>query len=77
MKPLVYWCRWNEARLMLHGRNPASVWGVLKYWKDNDRMVPFSFQFDERRLTIDEEQAQLILYLDEMGTLIEEEGSSS
>jgi len=73
MKPLIFWCRWNETKLLLHGRNPASVWGVMKYWKENDRTVKFSFQLKERILTLGEPDNQIILHLDEMGTLIKDE----
>ena len=72
MKPLAFWCRWNETKLLLHGRNPTAVWGVMQYWKENDRTVKFSFQLAERILTLGEEEAQVVFYLDEMGTLIQE-----
>lgn len=72
MKPLVYWCRWNEAKLVLHGRDKTAVWGYLKYWKDDDRLEKFRFLLVERVLTIGEDDAIKTIYLDEMGTLIED-----
>ena len=60
MKPLVLWARWHDAKLRLHGRTPAEVWGELDFWKE-ERQVPFRFDLkqsilmaEERSIRIDE-----------------------
>ena len=62
MKPLVLWARWHDAKLRLHGRTPAEVWGELDYWKE-ERLVPFRFDLKEAKLTAEDK----VLLLDEAG----------
>ena len=66
MKPLVYWCRWHDARLRLHGRSPEAVWGELDFWKE-DRQVPFRFDLTNGRLDIQDSKTPRQITLDEMG----------
>ena len=64
MKPLVYWCRWHEATLRLHGRSATAVWGELAFV---DHSKSFHFHLQERLLTIQDGPHQQTLKLDEMG----------
>ena len=64
MKPLVYWCRWHEARLLLHGRSPTAVWGHLAFPDHNE---PFHFGLQTWQLTLGLETEQRVVQLDEMG----------
>jgi hypothetical protein len=50
MKPLVYWCRWHEARLQLHGRGETTVWGNLLF--NDGRSEPFQFNLQTWQLTL-------------------------
>lgn len=68
MKPLVYWCRWHEARLLLHGRSPTAVWGKLAF---PNKTEPFHFDLQQARLTIGTEPDQRTLHLDEMGVALQ------
>ncbi len=71
MKPLVLWCRWHEARLRLHGRDEASVWGELAF---ADRHEPFRYHHASRQLEIGDTASRRILILDEMGVVLDEKG---
>jgi hypothetical protein len=64
MKPLVYWCRWQEARLRLFGRSESAVWGELAF---KERTEPFRFELKEWILTIGEGEETRTMTLDEMG----------
>lgn len=70
MKPLVYWCRWHEARLRLRGRGQGAVWGELVF---EDRTERFHFDLARSILTIGEVDkdgkgvAGRQLQLDDMG----------
>lgn len=66
MKPLVFWCRWNEARLRLAGRDETSIWGELAFATENK---PFRFNLKTHQLTIADDAP---LQLDEMGVVIKE-----
>jgi hypothetical protein len=61
MKPLVYWCRWHEAKLKLQGRSATAVWGFLEF--GDGRTEPFQFELQKWTLTVDGRAIQL----DEMG----------
>ena len=71
MKPLVFWCRWNEATLRLHGRDEGAVWGELAF---ADRTERFHFELEGWVLSIGEGEGRRVLQLDEMG--IEAEGGT-
>lgn len=64
MKPLVFWCRWHEARLLLHGRDQTAVWGHLAF---TDGEKPFRFKLAEKQLIIGRGETAQTLWLDEMG----------
>lgn len=64
MRPLVFWCRWHQARLRLQGRDKTAVWGELVF---DGRTEPFHFDLGKWRLTIGEGEATRQLQLDEMG----------
>ena len=64
MKSLVLWCRWHDARLRLHGRDEAAVWGELVFGDDKQS---FRFDLNTRQLVIEEEEGTRRLQLDEMG----------
>lgn len=69
MKPLVYWCRWHNAKLKLHGRSQTAVWGELAFPETADK---FHFHLQDWVLTIGEEPNQRVLKLDEMGVELKE-----
>ena len=64
MKPLVYWCRWHNARLHLHGRDAQAVWGELVF---EDRTERFRFDLQGWVLTVGVGADTRALVLDEMG----------
>lgn len=64
MKPLVLWCRWHDATLRLHGRDPSAVWGELVF---PDKTERFHFDLQSHRLSIGEGDEARRLELDEMG----------
>jgi hypothetical protein len=68
MKPLVYWCRWHEARLLLHGRSPQAVWGELAF---ADHSQSFRFDLQTQQLTLGAEPDERTVQLDEMGVEVE------
>ena len=68
MKPLVYWCRWQEARLRLFGRSESAVWGELAF---KDHAEPFRFELKEWILTIGEGEETRTMTLDEMGVEVD------
>lgn len=72
MKPLVYWCRWHEARLRLRGRDEAAVWGELAF---KDRTERFRFELQTWKLTVGEGITAQIIELDEMGVERNKQGS--
>jgi hypothetical protein len=64
LKPLVYWCRWNGARLRLLGRSETAVWGELVI---AGQTRPFRFELEQSRLTVGAGAEQRVMRLDEMG----------
>ena len=71
MKPLVYYCRWQEASLRLRGRDDTAVWGHLVYNADTDRerLQEFHFELKSWQLTLQTPDGEKIVQLDEMGTV--------
>jgi hypothetical protein len=67
MKPLVFWCRWHNARLRLHGRSETAVWGELAFLLDKQ---PFHFDLQSWVLRIGEGETARQVRLDEMGVEI-------
>lgn len=71
MKPLVYYCRWQEASLRLRGRDDTAVWGHLVYKADTDQeqLQGFRFELKTWRLTLQTSGGERTIQLDEMGTV--------
>ncbi|VAW33513.1 hypothetical protein MNBD_CHLOROFLEXI01-4986 [hydrothermal vent metagenome] len=76
MKPLVYYCRWQGANLRLRGRDETAVWGHLVYKANSEQefMQPFRFDLGSWQLTLQEEDGEKIVQLDEMGTVSSKAG---
>lgn len=75
MKPLVYYCRWQEASLRLRGRDDAAVWGQLVYKANTPQewMQEFCFVLKTQQLTLQTANGEKIIQLDEMG-IVKSEG---
>ncbi len=72
MKPLVYYCRWQEATLRLRGRDDTAVWGHLVYANDETKDdQAFRFELKTQRLTLEEAAGEKVIQLDEMGIEIQ------
>lgn len=67
MKPLVLWCRWNDARLRLHGRSESELWGEIIF---SDRLERFRFDIAAAELRLGKENPWRYIMLDEMGVEI-------
>lgn len=72
MKPLVYYCRWQEAKLRLRGRDESAVWGQLVFTDADGRETTqeFHFNLETWQLTLEDETGKRTLQLDEMGVEI-------
>jgi len=69
MKPLVFWCRWHDATLRLHGRDEDFLWGELVFPEHTER---FRFHRQTWELSMGEGEEIRTLKLDEMGVEVEE-----
>ena len=71
MKPLVYYCRWNEASLRLRGRDETAVWGHLVYKANTEQetMQAFRFELKTWQLSLETATGEETIQLDEMGTV--------
>lgn len=68
MKALVYYCRWQGAKLRLRGRDETAVWGQLVFPPESGRPAQnFRFNLKTRQLTIGQGADERTLQLDEMG----------
>jgi hypothetical protein len=68
MKPLVYYCRWQQARLRLRGRDETAVWGQLVLRaKEGEKLQNFYFNLETWQLTLDGNEGKKVIQLDEMG----------
>jgi hypothetical protein len=69
MKPLVYYCRWQGARLRLRGRDESAVWGELVFTAENgeEESQEFRFIFRTSELTLKQSDGERSIILDEMG----------
>ena len=74
MKPLVNYCRWQKAKLRLQGRDDDSVWGQLAFrTADGQNTVRnFNYHLGNAELTIDDDNGQQRILLDEMGVPLPE-----
>ena len=72
MGPLVYYCRWQGARLRLRGRDESAVWGhLLTRVGETERIEAFRFDLLSWELWLGEDGARR-LRLDEMGVVVDE-----
>ena len=70
MKPLVYYCRWQSAKLRLRGRDETAVWGHLVFAEDEgERTQFFRFNLKTSEITLTEDEGERTLVLDEMGVV--------
>lgn len=68
MGPLVYYCRWQGAKLRLRGRDERNIWGDLVFSNgESDQVIAFRFNNHSWELAIGEGDDQRILKLDELG----------
>lgn len=76
MKPLVYYCRWQGARLRLYGRDEQAVWGELVLSAEDGSRVRKAFRYllDSADLYLDMDESVQHLRLDDMGVPIPENG---
>ncbi|NHZ72305.1 MAG: hypothetical protein GWP17_04365 [Aquificales bacterium] len=72
MKPLVYYCRWQEASLRLRGREETAVFGQLAFTEEDgsERLQEFHYNLQTRQLTLKQADGDEIIQLDEMGVII-------
>ncbi|MCA9917567.1 MAG: hypothetical protein KC445_06410 [Anaerolineales bacterium] len=75
MKALVYYCRWQSASLRLRGRDDTAVWGhfVTNAETPDETMQAFRFELKTWRLTLQNEDGEETIQLDEMG-VVQSEG---
>ncbi len=71
MKPLVYYARWQGAKLRLRGRDETAVWGHLVFTNEDgtDQEKQFRFQLASQEITLYGEGDAQVLQLDEMGVV--------
>ena len=74
MKALVYYCRWQGAKLRLRGRDEAAVWGQLVFVSDGgeEETQDFHFNLQSSQLTINRAEGEISLVLDEMGVPLDD-----
>jgi hypothetical protein len=73
MKPLVYYCRWHDAKLQLRGRDETAVWGQLVSSNQGaETAQTFRFNLQTWQLTLEEPDGEHTIQLDEMGVEIKE-----
>jgi hypothetical protein len=72
MKPLVYYCRWQEASLRLRGRGETAVWGQLVFTEEGgaERAQEFRYELQSRLLTLINQDGEETIQLDEMGVVV-------
>jgi hypothetical protein len=72
MKPLVYYCRWQNLVLRLRGRDETAVWGYLVTIDESghESSQPFRFELKTNRLTLTTADGEQIITLDDMGTKV-------
>lgn len=71
MGPLVYYCRWQGAKLRLRGRDETAVWGQLVFSENSqERTQSFRYQLGDHRLTLETDDGQQTVVLDNMGVVV-------
>jgi hypothetical protein len=73
MKPLVFYCRWQGAKLRLRGRDDTAVWGQLVFSDEDgtETTQDFRFNLQNWQLTLESLDGDITLQLDEMGVEVE------
>ncbi len=70
MGPLVYYCRWREAKLRLRGREEPFVWGELAFSDAGGAHVEqFRFNTATGELFLQRAEGWARLQLDELGVV--------
>ena len=72
MGPLVYYCRWREAKLRLRGREEPFVWGELAFShtaSESAHTEPFRFNTVTGELFLQRADGWARLQLDELGVV--------
>lgn len=70
MGPLVYYCRWRDAKLRLRGREEPFVWGELAFSDaGGQRSEPFRFNTVTWELFLQRASGWARLQLDELGVV--------
>ena len=64
-KPLILWCRWNDASLRLRGKDNINLVGELVF--DDDMVEPFTFNMHTWTLTRTSGSREIVQQVDEMG----------
>lgn len=72
MKALVYYCRWQGAKLRLRGRDETAVSGqlVLNPFTEQEYTQDFHFALKTNILTLQMTDGSKTLQLDEMGVIM-------
>ena len=72
MQPLVYYCRWQGAKLRLRGRDETSVWGELVFAPGRPDEWTQSFRYDlqRREIALQTAEGETRHVLDEMGVIV-------
>lgn len=74
MKPLVYYCRWQGAKLRLRGRDETAVWGQLVFDAAEGDEITQEFHFNLKtwQLRLKSLEGETMVQLDEMGVEAEQ-----
>ncbi len=77
MGPLVYYCRWQSAKLRLRGRDDHHVWGHLVTTAgEGERLEPFRFNLQTWELALGEGESMKHVQLDELGVVVPPDGGT-
>lgn len=71
MKPLVYYTRWQGAKLRLRGRDETAVWGHLVFTNEDgsEQQKEFRYLLAAQQITLYDDVGEQVLNLDEMGVV--------
>jgi hypothetical protein len=72
MQPLVYYCRWQGAKLRLRGRDETSIWGELVFsvGQPDEWTQPFRFDLKQQVISLETAEGPTQYLLDEMGVVV-------
>lgn len=72
MGPLVYYCRWQGAKLRLRGRDETAVWGQLVFSENSqERLQSFRYHLADHLLTLETDGGEQTVTLDKMGVVVQ------